>query len=418
MSEVAKERRTGASHVKSRKYHNVLGLVPARNLKVNGPISKKTRPPSPILKLLQGSLRPCHARTMSDGIREAGTLHGEGPPWSPIEVRAAMESASGPSIGVPEVRLSSATAGSRPMPVIGLGTAADPLDAVAMRSAVLEAIKLGYRHFDTASMYGSEEPLGEVLAEALGLGLVGSRAELFITSKLWSSDAHADRVVPALRKSLSNLQLDYLDLYLIHWPISCKPGSYTFPVDESDLMPMDFEAVWAAMEECQRLGLTKSIGVSNFSCKKLGNILSFAKILPTVNQVEMNPLWQQKKLREFCKANNIIITAFSPLGARGTNWGTNEVMENEFLKEIAKARGKSIAQVCLRWLYEQGVTFVMKSFNKERLKENLSIFNWELTEGDHEKIERIPQKKMMLKEEFVSAQGPFKSVEELWDGEL
>lgn len=329
-----------------------------------------------------------------------------------------MESASGPSIRVPEVRLSSAAAGSRPMPVIALGTASDPLDAVAMRSAVLEAIKLGYRHFDTASMYGSEEPLGEVLAEALRLGLVGSRAELFVTTKLWCSDAHADRVVPALRKSLSNLQLDYLDLYLIHWPISCKPGSYVYPVDESDLMPMDFEAVWAAMEECQRLGLTKSIGVSNFSCKKLGNILSFAKIPPTVNQVEMNPLWQQKKLREFCKANNVIIAAFSPLGARGANWGTNEVMENASLKEIAKAQGKSIAQVCLRWLYEQGVTFVVKSFNKERLKENLGIFDWELTEGDHEKIEQILQKKMMLKEDFVSAKGPFKSVEELWDGEL
>lgn len=330
-----------------------------------------------------------------------------------------MESASGPStIRVPEVPLVSAAAGSRPMPVIGLGTAADPLDAAAMKAAVLEAIKLGYRHFDTASLYGSEEPLGEVLAEALGLGLVGSRAELFVTSKLWSSDAHADLVVPALRKSLSNLQLDYLDLYLIHWPISCKPGLYGFPEDKSDLMPMDFEAVWAAMEECQRLGLTKSIGVSNFSCKKLGNILSFAKIPPTVNQVEMNPLWQQKKLREFCKANNVVITAFSPLGARGTCWGTNEVMENESLKEIARARGKSIAQVCLRWLYERGVTFVVKSFNKERLNENLNIFDWELTEGDHEKIERIPQKRMMLKEEFVSAKGPFKSVEELWDGEL
>ncbi|KAK3416734.1 hypothetical protein EUGRSUZ_H02496 [Eucalyptus grandis] len=93
----------------------------------------------------------------------------------------------------------------------------------------------------------------------------------------------------------------------------------------------------------------------------------------------MNPLWQQKKPREFCKANNVIITAFSPLGARGANWGTNEVMDNESLKEIAKARGKSIAQVCLRWLYEQGVTFVVKSFKKERLKENLGIFDWELT---------------------------------------
>ncbi|KAF8015675.1 hypothetical protein BT93_H1255 [Corymbia citriodora subsp. variegata] len=283
-----------------------------------------------------------------------------------VEVGAAMESASDSSIRVPEVQLSSAAAGSRPMPVIGLGTAADPLDAAAMKAAVLEAIKLGYRHFDTASMYGSEEPLGEVLAEALRLGLVGSRAELFVTSKLWSSDAHADRVVPALRQSLSNLKLDYLDLYLIHWPISCKPGTYAYPVDEADLMPMDFEAVWEAMEECQRLGLTKSIGVSNFSCKKLGNILNFAKIPPTVNQVEMNPLWQQKKLKEFCKANNVIITAFSPLGARGTNWGTNAVMVNESLKEIAEARGKSIAQVCLRWLYEQGVTFVVKSFNKER----------------------------------------------------
>ncbi|KAL3726444.1 hypothetical protein ACJRO7_031355 [Eucalyptus globulus] len=280
-----------------------------------------------------------------------------------------MESVSGPSIAVPEVRLHSAAAGSRPMPVISLGTAADPFTTIAMRTVVLEAIKLGYRHFDTASMYRSEEPLGEVLAEAPGLSLVGSRAEFSVISKLWSSDTHADHVVPVLRQLLSNLKLNYLDLYLVHWPISCKPGTYVYPVDEADLMLMDFEAVWAAMEE----------GQSNFSCKKLGNDLSFAKIPPTVNQSSVRRIM-------------FIITAFSPLGARGANWGTNEVMDNESLNEIAKARGKSIAQVCLRWLYEQGVTFVVKSFKKERLKENL--------------------------EEFASAKGPFKSAEELWDGEL
>ncbi|PKI77131.1 hypothetical protein CRG98_002634 [Punica granatum] len=303
---------------------------------------------------------------------------------------------------IPDVLLSSAAPGARPMPVIGLGTAADPLDPVAMKLAVIEAIKLGYRHFDTASMYGSEVPLGEVLAEAIRLGLVASREELFITTKLWCSDTHVDRVIPAIQNSIRNLQLDYLDLYLIHWPISCKPGTYAHPVDEEDLMPMDFKAVWAAMEECQRRGLTKSIGVSNFSCKKLETILSFATIPPSVNQVEMNPVWRQKKLREFCLANSIFITAFSPLGASGTNWGTNLVVENEILQEIAKAREKTIAQ----------------SFNKERLRENLEIFDWELSEDDHEKISRIPQKKMMLKEEFVSPEGPYKSVEELWDGEI
>ncbi|PKI77132.1 hypothetical protein CRG98_002635 [Punica granatum] len=303
---------------------------------------------------------------------------------------------------IPDVLLSSNAPGARPMPVIGLGTSADPLDPVAMKLSVIEAIRLGYRHFDTAPLYGSEVPLGEVLAEAIRLGLVASREELFITTKLWCSDNHVDRVIPAIQNSIRNLQLDYLDLYLIHWPISCKPGTYAYPVDEEDLMPMDFKAVWAAMEECQRLGLTKSIGVSNFSCKKLETILGFATIPPSVNQVEMNPVWQQKKLREFCLANNIFITAFSPLGGSGTSWGTNLVMENEILREIAKAQEKTIAQ----------------SFNKERLRENLEIFDWELSEDDHEKISRIPQKKTMLMEKFASPKGPYKSVEELWDGEI
>ncbi|GLT86524.1 hypothetical protein SLE2022_378220 [Rubroshorea leprosula] len=318
---------------------------------------------------------------------------------------------------VPEVKLSSSS-GHRHMPVIGMGLIADPFDEIALKQAVLESIRLGYRHFDTASLYGSEKPLGEALAEAIQLGLVSSREEFFVTSKLWVTDAHPDLVLSALQKSLRTLQLEYLDLYLIHWPISAKPGKLQWSIPQEELQLMDYKSVWGAMEECQRLGLTKSIGVSNFSCKKLENIFSFATIPPSVNQVEMNPLWQQKKLREFCKATNVIVTAFSPLGAIGTWWGSNQVLDNETLKGIAKAHGKTVAQVCLRWSYEQGATFVVKSFNKERMKQNLQIFDWELTKEDHKKINQIPQRRFLLNEGFISPNGPFKTLDELWDGEL
>ncbi|XP_009359214.1 non-functional NADPH-dependent codeinone reductase 2 [Pyrus x bretschneideri] len=318
---------------------------------------------------------------------------------------------------IPEVVLGS-SAGPKSMPVLAFGTAADNIQPDALKTAVIEAIKLGYRHFDTASIYGSEQTLGDAIKEALELGLVDSRDKLFITSKLWSNDAHPDLVLPALKKSLQNLQLEYLDLYLIHWPISAKPGKLVYPL--VDLMPMDFKGVWAAMEESQRLGLTKSIGVSNFSSKKIETLLSFASIPPSVNQVEMSPFWQQKKLRDFCKANGIVVTAFSPLGGIGSSWGTNHVLESKVLQDIAEARGKTIAQVCIRWVYQVGTTVAVKSYNKERLKQNLHVFDWELSEDDLAKINQIPQKKMMRREELVSADGssPYNSVEELWDGEI
>ncbi|KAL6294426.1 hypothetical protein ACE6H2_002568 [Prunus campanulata] len=322
------------------------------------------------------------------------------------------------SAHIPEVVLGSSI-GPKSMPVIAFGTATDNIQPNLLKTAVLEAIKLGYRHFDTAAIYGSEQTLGEAIKEALKLGLVASRDQLFITSKLWSNDAHPHLVIPALKKSLENLQLEYLDLYLIHWPISAKPGKLVYPL--VNLMPMDFKGVWAAMEESQRLGLTKSIGVSNFSSKKIETLLSFATIPPSVNQVEMSPFWQQKKLRDFCKANGIVVTAFSPLGAMGTSWGTNHVLESKVLQDIAEARGKTIAQVCIRGVYQAGATLAVKSYNKERLKQNLQVFDWELSEDDLNKINHIPQHKMMRREELVSADGsssPYKSVEEFWDGEI
>ncbi|XAR47998.1 hypothetical protein NMG60_11030664 [Bertholletia excelsa] len=317
---------------------------------------------------------------------------------------------------IPEMPLGS---GERSIPVLGFGTATYPFEpSKAMKDAILQAIKVGYRHIDTAALYQSEQPVGEAILEAIEQGFIKSRQELFITSKLWPSDAHRDCVVPAIQKSLKNLGLDYLDLYLIHWPVSLKPGVYELPVQKEDLLPMDFKSVWESMEECLKLGLAKSIGVSNFSCKKLEALLTTAKIPPAVNQVEMNPLWQQKKLREFCDKNGILITAYSPLGAKGTLWGSNRVMDCEVLKEIAKARGKTIAQVCLTWAYEQRVTVLVKSFQEERIKENLEIFDWKLSAEDYQKIDQIPQIKGFPGSEFVSEEGPCKSLADLWDGEI
>ncbi|KAA8533077.1 hypothetical protein F0562_033390 [Nyssa sinensis] len=254
---------------------------------------------------------------------------------------------NGVGFRISEVHLSS---GSRKMPVLGLGTAADPpADSETVKQAVLHAIELGYRHFDTAALYHSEQPLGEAIAEALGVGLIKSREELFITSKLWCSDAHPQHVLPAIQKTLQNLKLEYLDLYLIHWPVSSKPGIYEYPIKKEDFIPMDYKSVWAAIEECQRLGLTKAVGVSNFSCKKLANVLAIATIPPAVNQVEVNPCWQQKKLIDFCKANGILVVAYAPLGAIGTFYGTNGVMESEVLKKLQRPN-KRVSLRCLKLL--------------------------------------------------------------------
>ncbi|KAF5175314.1 Non-functional nadph-dependent codeinone reductase [Thalictrum thalictroides] len=311
---------------------------------------------------------------------------------------------------VPEVILSS----GHQMPLVGMGTASIPFaGSELVKSAVLDAIKLGYKHFDTAALYGSEKPLGEAIAEAIQQGLIRSRGELFITSKLWCNDGYQDRVLPALQKTLQNLQLDYIDLYLIHWPLSITPGEIRFPELDEKVLPIDYKSVWQAMEECQKLGLTKSIGVSNFTCKKLEFLLASARIPPAVNQVEMNPLWRQERMIEFCKDKGILVIAYSPLGQ-----GNSNVMECELLKEIAKARGITLAQVCIRWVYEQGVGVLVKSFNEVRLKENLDIFDWALSEEESTKINRLPESKGYPGHGFIRVDGPFKSLQELWDGEI
>ncbi|OIW16065.1 hypothetical protein TanjilG_04600 [Lupinus angustifolius] len=317
---------------------------------------------------------------------------------------------------IPEVILNS----GQKMPVIGLGTVTNPLPPnEELCSIFIDGFEVGYRHFDTAAAYGTEEAVGQGVAKALDLGLIKSRDEVFITSKLWCSHAHHHLVLPALKKTLQKLGLEYVDLYLIHWPVRLKhKDEESFSLSEitaENLVPFDIKGTWEAMEECYRLGLAKSIGVSNFGIKKLSQLLENATIPPAVNQVELNPSWQQGKLGEFCKQKGIHLSGWSPLGAYKAVWGSNAVMENPILKEIAHSRHKNVAQVALRWIYEQGFSAVVKSFNKERMKLNLGIFDWELSEEESEKIRQIPQHRMYNGEEFVSQNGPYKSLEELWD---
>ncbi|KAM7487834.1 hypothetical protein LguiB_025318 [Lonicera macranthoides] len=186
---------------------------------------------------------------------------------------------------IPTVTLSS-LAGA--MPTIAMGTASAPDATDATKLAFIEAIKAGYRHFDTAALYGTEPAIGQAIAEALKLGLVQSRDELFITTKLWCNCAQADLILPAINKSLRDLGLVYVDLYLIHWPLKLKQEVFEVPIPKECIFPIDIRSVWESMEECQNLGLTKAIGVSNFSPKKLDEILSFAKIPPAVNQAIPN----------------------------------------------------------------------------------------------------------------------------------
>ncbi|XP_057823253.2 aldo-keto reductase family 4 member C10 [Cryptomeria japonica] len=304
------------------------------------------------------------------------------------------------------------------IPLIGLGTVAADQNEEDITVAVITALQVGYRHFDTASMYKSERPLGKALNTAFQNGLV-KREDLFVTTKLWNTE-HDDPVT-AIKSSLKNLQLDYVDLYLIHWPIKLRkeaPMSASKPKEE-DFLPLDMKSTWQGMEQCLEMGFTKAVGVSNFSSKKIEDLLTHAKIPPAVDQVEMHPQWQQKKLRDYCNKHNIHVSAWGPLGGHNKGWGSNEVMDNPLMHEIAQKHGKTRAQVMLRWGLEQGASVLPKSYNTDRIFSNFQIFDWSLTPDDHDKIDMLKQVKLFRGDAFVnSTTGPYKTVEELWDGEI
>lgn len=241
----------------------------------------------------------------------------------------------------------------RHAPTLGLGTWQIPDESVA--EVVCRAVELGYRAIDTASIYQNETGVGQGIREC---GV--PREELFVTTKLWN-DAHAHGLSrPAFEASLERLGLDYVDLYLIHWPA-----------------PRDalFVQAWEALIRLRDEGLAKSIGVCNFNAEQLQELLDETGVLPVVNQVELHPRFQQTELRQYHANNDIVTEAWSPLAR-------NTLGSDPTLKQIAERLGRSVAQIILRWHLQLGHMLIPKSVNPERLRENMAVFDFQLSEQD------------------------------------
>jgi len=276
------------------------------------------------------------------------------------------------------------------MPIIGYGTFLSKPGEI--KEALKVAVDIGYRHIDCAAAYENEKEIGEALKEIFASGKV-KREDLWVTSKLPFGKLHPDEVIPTLKNTLKDLQLDYLDLYLIHMPIPAQIEDGKKPTVRR-LKGYGVQDIWRQMEKAVDEGLAKSIGTSNTTVPMLNDMLNYAKIPPAVNQYERHPYFVQPELTQFCKENGVAVTAYSSLGNPGHDGKDKpvNVLDDETVKEIAKKHKKSAGQVLLRWSIEHDVICIPKSVNPERIKENFDIFHYSLTQDEVKKIDGLDQK--------------------------
>ncbi|GAB0092495.1 Aldo-keto reductase [Sergentomyia squamirostris] len=282
------------------------------------------------------------------------------------------------------------------MPVVGLGTWRAPDNEV--EGALELALKSGYRHIDAAPVYLNEPVIGKVLKRFIDSGEI-KREDLFICTKLPPPANRAGCVEKYLRKSLKDLQLDYVDLYLIHTPFSVPECEGEFAKDDKGDIILDREtdhvATWKKMEDMVSMGLTRSIGLSNFNERQIERIFDNSTLKPVNLQIEVHLYLQQKKLIDYCRKNDIVVTAYSPLGSRGIvemlkSTGIirdiPDVIENPDVVKLAEKYGKTAPQILLKYSVQRGLVIIPKSTNEERLKQNIDLFDFSLSEDDMEML--------------------------------
>jgi D-xylose reductase len=282
------------------------------------------------------------------------------------------------------------------LPAVGFGFW--KVDRPVASDVTREAIQVGYRHLDCACDYGNEAEVGKGIQQAIADGLC-TREDLWVTSKLWNTYHSAEHVKPACKKTLSDLGLKQLDLYLIHFPIAQKfvpmdvrypPGWFFDPAADKPRMEearVPISETWRAMEQLVEDGLVKHIGICNFGTSLLRDLLSYASIRPSVLQVESHPFLVQSKLLRYCQQEQIAYTAFSPLGAAsyyslGMASKSESLLDNPIIQCIGLEKGKSAAQILLRWGIQRGTSVIPKTLNRERMAENLNVCDFELSEAD------------------------------------
>lgn len=246
------------------------------------------------------------------------------------------------------------------IPDIGFGTWNIPYGEVC-EEAVFEAIKMGYRHIDTAGAYGNERSVGLGVKAALYEGIIKDRSDIFITSKLWNTNRSYNKAFKGFEKSMRNLDLEYIDLYLIHWPANSKKYK-----DPSEIN----RETWRALEELYENGRVKAVGVSNFLPHHIEELKETAGILPMVNQIELHIGYMQEEVVRYNKANNIVTEAYSPLG-------TGALLDNEILVKMAEKYETTVSVICLSFLREKGIIILPKTISPKRMKENLSLIRLE-----------------------------------------